>query len=385
MSKKIIIADPSIVSDKGHNLKLSLEFAKKLKNHEVLIITSKKFNKLIKVPKNIKILNFFNDSDFYQSSRKKLSFIFFLKIIFLIKKRLSLSINDLVIFPTIDGLLYSLISKLIISSQFLKLPKFLFLFSYDPFGSIPNKILVKNLKFWNFGIFYKIFKSKKFFFFSDSPALKLKLNSYFKSKFKTLIPIFNFDTKKKEDWVTVLGNARQEKGFELIPEILDKFIKADKELFKKITFNIQCSPQIIGYNQIIIKSIEKLKELKKKFKNINLIFYNLNDDEYNNLIIKSKIVMCPYSNRQYEYRSSYIFYEALCAQSVIISQKNMFIDKSFKNNPTSCLNIDEYVKVIKKIFENNFFYNEQISKQNKFLKTYKKMSYDKVLEFILRS
>ena len=44
------------------------------------------------------------------------------------------------------------------------------------------------------------------------------------------------------------------------------------------------------------------------------------------------------------------------------------------------------LKEAKKIVdENNFFYNEQISKQNKFLKTYKKMSYDKVLEFILRS
>lgn len=381
-TSKIIVADPSIVGDRGHNLKLSLKFIKSAGKKSAILITSRNFNFDGKLDKKIKVIKFF-DSNFYQPTGNKnifFSFSFFLKFLILIKLKLKIKKDDLIIFPTIDGLIMNLIQRLSITSKLIDLPKFLLYFFYDPETSIPNK---KFINFNSFGYFIRYFKLfKKFFFFCDNPELTRKLNKNYKLKFKTLIPQFNFKIKQKKNVISFLGNAREEKGFALIPEIINNINLKHPELTKNIFFNIQCTPQIIGYNSKIINVLKELENFTGK-KNINLIKKNLSEEEYENIIEESKIIICPYSNKLYRFRGSYIFFEAISADAIVVNNKNMFIDYLFKNNPTSCENINEYVNVIYKIIKDETFYEAQKIKQKRFFKIYKKINFENVINKIL--
>ena len=69
-TSKVIVADPSIVGNRGHNLKLSLKFIKSARKKSIILITSKNFNVDDKLDKKIKIIKFF-DSNFYQPINSK--------------------------------------------------------------------------------------------------------------------------------------------------------------------------------------------------------------------------------------------------------------------------------------------------------------------------
>ena len=382
-TSKVIVADPSIVGNRGHNLKLSLKFIKSAGKKNIILITSKNFNVDDKLDKKIKIIKFF-DTNFYQPTSSKnifFSLFFFLKFLILIKFKLKIKNDDLIVFPTIDGLIMNLIQKLSITSKLIVLPKFLLYFFYDPETSIPNK---KFINFKSFGYYIRHFKLfKKFFFFCDNPELTRKLNKDYKLKFKTLIPQFNFKIKQKKNIISFLGNAREEKGFAIIPEIINYIILKHPDLTKNIFFNIQCTPQIIGYNSKILKVLKELENFRGN-KNIKLIKKNLSEEEYENIIAESKIVICPYSNKLYRFRGSYIFFEAISADAIVVNNKNMFIDYLFKNNPTSCENINEYVNVIYKIIKDDSFYEAQKIKQKRFFRIYKKINFENVIDKILK-
>lgn len=144
-------------------------------------------------------------------------------------------------------------------------------------------------------------------FHTDSERLTDQYNYFSKCKFSTL-PIPHTEYSASYDWirkqeriVSYLGDARSEKGFLHLMEIIDAFSN------EKVRFQIQANFNIWGGEGGIASYRKKLK-LKA---NVTLYETALTAEKYSAALMRTDIILILYDYTQYYARTSGIFAEAV--------------------------------------------------------------------------
>jgi glycosyltransferase involved in cell wall biosynthesis len=119
-----------------------------------------------------------------------------------------------------------------------------------------------------------------------------------------------------------LGDAREEKGFALLPQFLTKL--ASSGLAQSFDIVIQAYVSS-SYHETMYNTINEIKLARFPF--VQLIERTLSDDEYGALIESTDIVLLPYHGPTYRARTSGPLIEALCAEKVVVVPKDSWLHK----------------------------------------------------------
>lgn len=114
--------------------------------------------------------------------------------------------------------------------------------------------------------------------------------------------------------VAYLGAAREEKGFLLLPDVVEQCVA---QLGAGVRFVFQCSPQIVGYTPAIEAAIARLRQHPKG--RVRLISTSQSMDEYLAVLKTSDIVLACYDADKYRVRGSGIAVEALAFGNTLIA------------------------------------------------------------------
>lgn len=116
--------------------------------------------------------------------------------------------------------------------------------------------------------------------------------------------------------IVYLGAAREEKGFHLLPSIIEHVFSRKGE-HQSVEFIIQCSSQIVGYTSKIRRVIKELQKLPQQ--GITLIKQQQTMDEYYQLLESADIVLLCYQRENYKVRGSGIATEAIAYGKNVIT------------------------------------------------------------------
>lgn len=116
--------------------------------------------------------------------------------------------------------------------------------------------------------------------------------------------------------IVYLGAAREEKGFHLLPSIIENVLSRKNE-HQFVEFILQCSPQIVGYTPKIQQAIKKLQKLPRH--SLTLIKQQQTMDEYYQLLESADIVLLCYQQENYKVRSSGVAAEAIAYGKNVIT------------------------------------------------------------------
>lgn len=190
------------------------------------------------------------------------------------------------------------------------------------------------------------------------PKLKEELNNVLiKTKIQNL-------SKEKKN-IAYVGEARYDKGFQYLPNIIEKLIDTNK-----YNFIIKTTTKVGGNDinkNIISNAVKKLYELSEKNDNIVIIDEPIDVDEYYKLFNYYDIILLPYEKAYYNANSSGILAEAIAHEIPVIVTKETWLSRTceyFEIGYEDAANdVDAYVQALKKLDEN---YNENLikSKQN---------------------
>ena len=121
--------------------------------------------------------------------------------------------------------------------------------------------------------------------------------------------------------VVYLGAAREEKGFHLLPSIIENVLSRKKE-YQLVEFILQCSPQIVGYTPKIQHAIKQLQKLDQH--SVTLIKQQQTMDEYYQLLESADIVLLCYQQEKYKVRGSGIAAEAIAYGKNVITTSGTY-------------------------------------------------------------
>jgi hypothetical protein len=115
--------------------------------------------------------------------------------------------------------------------------------------------------------------------------------------------------------VVYLGDARGEKGFHLLPKLVDAVAG---RLFpdQRARFVVQCNASVAGDEPELAQARRRLAAYPTN--QVELITDQLDLSQFHNLICSSDIVLLPYDRRAYARRSSGILVQALAAGRVVV-------------------------------------------------------------------
>lgn len=169
---------------------------------------------------------------------------------------------------------------------------------------------------------------KKVFFWAETPQLAqhYTLTYGFNTRALPLPPAHGEqqpETGKADDAVVALylGAAREEKGFTLLPDLVEALYEEYGKT-GKLRFEIQCTPQIIGYLPVIKEALEKLRKFSPPY--VTLIDTTLDEQQYHAKLLASDIVLLLYSRKTYRIRGSGIAVEAVCGDKSLLTFENTF-------------------------------------------------------------
>ncbi|QGX41331.1 hypothetical protein [Permianibacter aggregans] len=156
------------------------------------------------------------------------------------------------------------------------------------------------------------------FFYTDTDALTEQYNRFGVFDFKTLpiphdeslIRTKSLDGADGVIRVTYLGDARDEKGFQLLPKLVDDMFSLDS-FSRRISFVFQSN-----FNTKLGEPETRVAKSELSHwdcARVNLIEGPFGSDVYNKLICDSDILLIPYNARNYYARSSGVYAEARVA------------------------------------------------------------------------
>jgi glycosyltransferase involved in cell wall biosynthesis len=168
------------------------------------------------------------------------------------------------------------------------------------------------------------FINRKVFLYAENELLAKSLTSVWGVDVGTLdIPMkkiaLKAATRAAEDdifRVVYLGAAREEKGFHLIPDVIEVVLNKIG-MTQPIEFIIQCSPQIVGYTKKIEEVIERLKRFSSE--KVRLIQQQQSEDDYYSVLESADVVLCCYQQKNYQVRGSGIATEAVAYGKTLIT------------------------------------------------------------------
>lgn len=124
--------------------------------------------------------------------------------------------------------------------------------------------------------------------------------------------------------VYYIGGARVNKGFELLPELLQT-INRDTELKSRLSFMIQIDihpQQVISEQQRVTRAADMIRNLASKSDNIRIIHGSLSHKEYYQSLIEGDIFLLLYSEISFTYVQSQIFREIICLGNIPLVSRN---------------------------------------------------------------
>ena len=175
-----------------------------------------------------------------------------------------------------------------------------------------------------FYLFNKIDKNYRIRYVTDSILLKEEFEINFNIQVD-ILPIPHINTNKEKDFnsnkiiFTSLGSARKTKGFGIIVEAIKKL--KNNPIFQNIYFSLQCNHS--EEDKIIKNMVVFLKSLS--LNNVEIIEKSLNENEYQELLERSDVVLIPYDQVIYHSNTSGIFTEAVGAGKPVIVTENTWM------------------------------------------------------------
>lgn len=267
---------------------------------------------------------------------------------------LSLSNHDIVYFSFINDWEVSALFKYIHNNKINNLPRINLLLWRNIFATPSHKeseekSIYRELK-RKYKLCIKYYGKYDVGLFTDSERRTKQYNEILGEYFKT-IPMsleikknedfnkHNFKTNDKKYLVSLIGHARLDKGYRLIPQII-KTTNEYKALSTKIIFLVQAYGET--NNPTIIDIIKELKA--EKAENLQLITKRLDDYEYSKIFKKTDIILLPYDVKTYYVQTSGPFKEAMMEGIPVIVPNETWM---------SMIIIKEYVKYIERIIDEN--------------------------------
>lgn len=182
---------------------------------------------------------------------------------------------------------------------------------------------------------------QNFIFFAESEGLQDYFEKLSQERFPILLnPIanpselfgqigLNISGHAQKDKIILgyLGEARLEKGFQVLPFIVD-FLLNQEDIKHKIQFEIQVASNPHNEHSWILSAKSTLKQMAAQYPNIKLHEY-LNEDEYVDLMNKVDILVMPYGPGEYAIRGSGVATEAIALGKTMVVSKGIDIGKTF--------------------------------------------------------
>lgn len=177
----------------------------------------------------------------------------------------------------------------------------------------------------------KRFKKGNVFFYTDTEELTARYNKLGFGNFTTLpIPIDEtLSTKKKKNSlplvISYLGDAREEKGFHLLPGLISSLRSAGFDE-KRVRFRVQSNLPLVGSTSRSGRAKAKLTDYPQV--GVEILDGPFDSDTYHQLLVTSDVILIPYCPKSYATRSSGIFAEALAAGVPTIYPEESWMAKS---------------------------------------------------------
>ncbi|MEM9838518.1 MAG: hypothetical protein AAF830_05115 [Pseudomonadota bacterium] len=258
---------------------------------------------------------------------------------------LGVTSNDRLFFHTCDGATYEAAAAVVEELALDVMPAFHLCTPYDPVGVMPNRTKPGEVTraidlIGSLGLI-----GVRVFLYAENDLLANHLSQLWRTPVTALnlpMPAFSDEHRKaaalyRQDtlnippadrMVCVLGSARIEKGFNLLPDIVRRtFEFAGESTYNglyadDIQFVIQATPQIVGRDPVIQKAIDRLQE--QAAGRVTLLEHSLEVEEYRSVLLASDIVLMPYEPAKYRVRGSGIISEALTAGKFAVASEGSY-------------------------------------------------------------
>ena len=389
MSKRrIFLFEGEIKTAKGHHLRNLVENSITYKNHgEIFWILNNKFDKgNFYIPNHVKIIKKID------TANRKINHANFINIILIILKNFftsfafvlfnkdyNLIFKNFFCFPKYFGGFTRVIQELkpnredILIFQTARIDDFELAYFLKDLKNCPEIHLriIQLHKRRKLRKFYKIIKRikkenklfNKIFFYTETDFYREKI---FKDiginceLFYNNTPLYKRKVKDKIIFnVGFLGESRQDKGFDKIPDILNYFILKKNS---KVNFYIQLHKVPLNLNSIK----NEIYNLANKYKNIHIIEGYVDFDDYNNLLKKIDIVPLLHTEEQIKHNGSKIVFETIANEILMVINLNAkYVKNFFKYNSfVEAKNYDEFPSKIEMLIENYDYYLDQAKLQS---------------------
>lgn len=385
--RKILLFEPLGNGRVGHGIDNLIEDANLFKEKfSIFAFVNKNFDTNFKVPSFIKLIKTceFKKKSYLKSlffylryfiKEEKLIF-FFIAIIrnwfsipnyflsfYLKYKQFSFNENDLIVLESARDKDIELFYFIFLLEK--KIPSLHIKVRYPP-----KKKKLKNFFYYSHKLHNNKLLNKKFFLYTEIKSNTLIIKKFLKiNVFKYEQPYKFFSRKhlaKKEYTLGFLGESRNEKGFDKLPELIKKIQSVKNINFK---FIIQISKNIY---QNTIDAREEIMKLSKNNENIKIFVGHLSYLKWRNLLKKIDIMPILYNSNYFNSQGSGILNSSLSHEiPVIIPSDSKFLKKNLKFKCfCEAKNIDEYVEKCILVSENYKKYLSNSKKQSNYLKKF---------------
>lgn len=211
--------------------------------------------------------------------------------------------------------------------------------------------------------------NEKVFFYTDTNELTEQFAELKIAKFTTLPiphthPASSHKINEKKIIISYLGDARTEKGYHFLPDVVDdlwqKYVKTGEVIFKiQSNFNIPGGEpkSALARNMLSIFPSDK----------IALMTNGLSQKEYSDLLLGSNIILLPYDENNYYARSSGILAEALAAGIPVVVPARTWMSRQFQRKIYEYhLSLKNELKLVQKLDSNNIRWYSRDFKQLNF-------------------
>ncbi|MFC2950926.1 glycosyltransferase [Marinicaulis aureus] len=248
--------------------------------------------------------------------------------------------EDRILLHTADGESLPAVARIIRETPLEALPVFHVATPYDPVGVMPKRQVMEGFEQTLEQLKEAGALGRKLFLYAENAYLAEHLSQLWPATVRPLpIPASAPEANacdaartrlceklrlQPDSFLIVsLGSARLEKGFQHIPDIVAHvFERATGD----IRFILHASPQIVGRDPKITEAINRLQARPEG--QAHLLLEPLSDDDYQDLLLASDVVLLPYGEHEYRVRGSAVVTEALAAGKTIVATANTYPGKA---------------------------------------------------------
>ena len=265
--------------------------------------------------------------------------------------------DDHVLVHSCDGEMYRTVLQLLLSENHQQLPFIHLVTSFDD-HTMPH--YRRDINVARVVDYYRILGAldKRVFLYAENPPLAEVLSNIWQTHVESLeIPLSRhkpmpekIDTPKLT--VSYLGAAREEKGFLMLPKVVAECLA----LNSNIRFQIQCSPQIVGYTSAIKATIEELETFSKH--TVKLVREVRSPEGYQSMLQETDVVLACYDEEKYQVRGSGIAVDAISNACSLITTPGTSPDRIGQTAAHSATGPTEIARVLDAISKDRLRYSE---------------------------